>query len=156
MQQDIAFGFRQLVDIGVRALSPGVNDPTTAVQAIDRLHGLLRVLGSKAMPTSRCRDEAGVVRVDLAAADWDDYVHLTFDELRHYGGESMQVLRRLRAALDDLATAVPSGRRDALVDQIVLVQAAAERSFPDLIDRQNTAEPDAQGIGSGRFVPTRS
>ena len=156
MQQDIAFGFRQLVDIGVRALSPGVNDPTTAVQAIDRLHGLLRALGTKATPTSRCRDEAGTVRVDLAAADWDDYVHLTVDELRHYGGESMQVLRRLRAALDDLVLAVPESRRGALADQITLLEAAAERSFPDLVDRTNAATPDAQGIGSGRFVPHRS
>lgn len=152
MQQDIAFGLRQLVDIGVRALSPGVNDPTTAVQVIDRLHGLLRMLGSKAMPTARHRDGSGVVRVDLAAASWDDYVHLAFDELRHDGGGSMQVLRRLRSALDDLVAAVPADRRRALIDQITLVQAAAERSFPDLVDRENASRPDAQGIGSGPFV----
>lgn len=153
MQQDLSFGVRQLVDIGVRALSPGVNDPTTAVQVIDRLHGLLRLLGSKAMPTARHRDGSGVLRVELAAASWEDYVHLAFDELRHDGGGSMQVLRRLRAALDDLAATVPAGRRGPLVDQITLVQAAAERSFPDLIDRENAARPDAQGIGSGPFVP---
>ncbi len=51
MQQDQGFGLRQLVDVGVRALSPGLNDPTTAVQAIDQLHGLLRRLASKEMPS---------------------------------------------------------------------------------------------------------
>ena len=152
MQQDIAFGLRQLVDIGVRALSPGVNDPTTAVQALDRLHGLLRSLGSKAMPASSHRDAAHVVRVDLSAAGWDDYVHLAFDEIRHHGGESMQVLRRLRSALDDLVVAVPAERRAPLRDQIALVEAAAARGFPDLVDCENAARPDAQGIGSGRFA----
>jgi uncharacterized membrane protein len=153
MQQDIAFGVRQLVDIGVRALSPGVNDPTTAVQVLDGLHGLLRAFGSKALPTSAHLDQDGTVRVELAAARWDDYVHLAFDELRHYGGDSMQVLRRLHAALDDLAVAVPPHRRGPLLDQIELVRAAAGRSFPDLVDRENAARPDAQGIGSGQLDP---
>lgn len=156
MQQDIAFGFRQLVDIGVRALSPGVNDPTTAVQAIDRLHGLLRTLGTKSLPTSHHVDEAGVVRVELDAAAWDDYVHLALDELRHYGGGSMQVLRRLRAALDDLVVGVPQERHAPLAAQLRLVHAAAERSFPDIVDRQNASRADVQGIGSGRFVLDRS
>lgn len=146
MQQDLAFGLRQLVDVGVRALSPGMNDPTTAVQAIDQLHGLLRRLGGKAMPCPVHLDQTGVVRVRLAPPTWDDLVHLAFDELRHNSVGSMQVLRRLRHAMVDLAGCLPPERKRVIVEQLRLLDAAACRSFPDLIDRENAVAADAQGI----------
>jgi uncharacterized membrane protein len=59
MEQDLAFGFRQLTDIAERALSPAVNDPTTAVQAIDVLHDLLRALATRSGPPGCWRDEDG-------------------------------------------------------------------------------------------------
>ncbi len=146
MQQDLGFGLRQLVDVGIRALSPSLNDPTTAVQAIDQLHGLLRRLSSKQMPSSVHLDDSGTRRVVLPASTWDDMVHLAFDELRHHGESSMQVLRRLRHAMVDLAACVPPERRRAIHEQLDLLDAAVSRSFPDPGDRVGAAAPDAQGI----------
>lgn len=146
MQQDLGFGLRQLVDVGVRALSPSLNDPTTAVQAIDQLHTLLRRLASKEMPSPVHVDDRGIRRVVLPTPTWDDMVHLAFDELRHHGGGSMQVLRRLRHAMVDLADCVPPGRKLAIHEQLRLLDAAARRSFPDPIDRGSASAPDAQGI----------
>ena len=62
-EQDVAFGFRELVDIAERALSPGVNDPTTAAQAIDILHDLLRRLAARPAPSGQRLDERGTVRL---------------------------------------------------------------------------------------------
>ena len=113
MDQDAAFGFRQLVDVAVRALSPGTNDPTTAVQALDRIHDLLRRLAQREIP-SPIRSLDGRVRLILPRPTWDDYVQLGLEEIRLAGATQVQVIRRLRAILDDLATEVPDDRRAAL------------------------------------------
>lgn len=114
MDQDPAFGFRQLVDIAVRALSPGVNDPTTAVQVIDQLHDLLRDLLGRTFPDGIHRDSSGRVRLVAPMPSWEDYLRLATEEIRHYGADSVQVLRRLRRMLEDLATVASSDERAAL------------------------------------------
>lgn len=109
--QDPGFGFRQLVDIGLRALSPGINDPTTAVQAIDQLHDLVRRLTQRAFPSAARADATGRVRVIAARPAYADYVTVAFEEMAQYGASSTQVIRRLRAALDDcIAIAAPDRR----------------------------------------------
>ena len=140
MHQDAAFGFRQLVDIAERALSPGVNDPTTAVQAVDQLHDLLRRLGDRRFPSRTRLDESGAVRVIAPRLDWDDYVRLAFDEIRQYGSHSIQVVRRLHGAVDDLLAVVPASRRAALEQQRDLLAAAAAREFPDAPDEERAGE----------------
>jgi uncharacterized membrane protein len=80
-QKDAAFGFRQLVDIAARALSPGVNDPTTAVEALDRLHDLLRSLVRRAIPSPARVDKDGRLRLFLPRPDFADYVQLSFEEI---------------------------------------------------------------------------
>jgi uncharacterized membrane protein/drug/metabolite transporter (DMT)-like permease len=112
MRDNAAFGFRQLVDIAERALSPGVNDPTTAVQCLDRLHDLLRSLAHRPMPTRRHAAVDGRARASIPQPGFDDLVHLSFDELRHWGRDSIQVQRRLAEAIDDLVdvTADPARR----------------------------------------------
>jgi uncharacterized membrane protein len=157
MQQDVAFGLRQLVDVGIRALSPSINDPTTAVQVIDRLHGLLAQLGTREWPSKVRADSSGEVRVVLLEPDWEDMVHLAVDELRQYGSGSLQVLRRLHSALDDLSATVPARLRPPLQEQLTLLRAAAERGFPDAADRRLAALPDPEGIGaaSGARSPAR-
>ena len=82
MTQDAAFGFRQLVDIGERALSPGTNDPTTAVQALDELHDLLRRLAVRSFPSPVRLDEDGLLLLVLPRPSWADYVALAPDEIR--------------------------------------------------------------------------
>ena len=111
MDQDPAFGLRQLVDIADRALSPGINDPTTATQVIDQLHDLLRRLGGRQIPSPQRVDASGALRVIAPTRDWDAHVALACDEIRTYGAGSIQVVRGLRRMLDDLETVVPDERK---------------------------------------------
>ncbi|MCD9622956.1 DUF2254 domain-containing protein [Rhabdothermincola salaria] len=103
MRQDPAFGFRQLVDIAERALSPGVNDPTTAVQCIDQLHDLLRLAHGSSYPCGGYPDDAGTLRLVIPPWRWPDLLDLALDEVRHWGADSIQVHARLSVLLDDLA-----------------------------------------------------
>ncbi|MGI8450227.1 MAG: DUF2254 domain-containing protein [Streptosporangiaceae bacterium] len=108
MEQDLAFGFRQLVDIAERALSPAVNDPTTAVQAIDVLHDLLRALATRTLPAGCWRDAGGQVRLVVPQYRYADFLDLAVGEIWHYGASAAQVPGRLAAMRDDLyAAALP-------------------------------------------------
>lgn len=148
MQQDLAFGFRQLVDIAERALSPSVNDPTTAVQAIDRIHDLLRRLATRPFPSGLLCDREGRLRLTFPTATWEGYVELGVQEIRQYGSRSMQVARRLRAMLDDLLTIAMQPRAMALRTQLGLLDAMVQREFRDPADRLLAGEPDQQGMGA--------
>ena len=98
-QQDPKYPLRLLVDIAIKALSPAINDPTTAVQAVDQIEDLLRRLGRREVDAGHARDANGVLRLIVPMPTWEDYLTLAFDEIRQYGGTSVQVMRRLRAAL---------------------------------------------------------
>jgi uncharacterized membrane protein len=111
MQNDVAFGFRQLADIGARALSSGVNDPTTAVQALDQLHDLLRRMVTRSFPTGAHADDAGKLRLHLRPPRLEDFLALALDEVEQYGADSIQVQQRLDALRTDLrAAALPEHR----------------------------------------------
>jgi uncharacterized membrane protein len=111
MEQDPAFGLRQLVDIAVRALSPGTNDPTTAAMAVDAIHDLLRRLGLRAIPGPQRVGPDGALRVVIPGRTWDDHVGLATDEVIEYGASSSQVVAAVRSLLDDLEATVDDGRR---------------------------------------------
>jgi uncharacterized membrane protein len=147
LDQDVGYGFRLLVDIAERSLaeSPFV-DPTTAVQAIDRLHDNLRHLARRSFPDGTYRDRAGNVRLVMRVMTWEAYVHLAFDEIRQVGAESPQVARRLRAALEDLAGYAPVERRSVLRDQIALLDRAVSERVTES-ERPAYLQPDRQGIG---------
>lgn len=100
--QDPAFGFRQLVDVAIRALSPAVNDPTTGVQAIDRLSDLLAITGNRPDPTGLRVDSGGTVRVKRKLRNFDGLLVLALTEVIRYGADAPQVARRLHAVLDEL------------------------------------------------------
>jgi uncharacterized membrane protein len=85
----------------------------------------------------------------MRTLDWDGYVRLAFDEIRLAGAGSPQVTRRLRAALEDLRTVVPPGRRPALDRQLDLLSAAVTRQYQDAQDRRAALTADNEGIGSG-------
>ena len=148
MRQDPAFAFRLFADISAKALSPGVNDPTTSIQALDQIELLLRQLGGRRLIPGVGRDEAGEVRFRYPAPSWEDYLTLAIDETRHYGEGSVQVTRRLRALLQDLREAVPEFRRAAIEVELELVDASAARAFTDLGDRRSAAARDRQGLGA--------
>jgi len=148
MRQDPAFAFRLLADISAKALSPGVNDPTTSIQALDQIELLLRQLGGRRLTPGIGRDGTGAVRLRHPVPSWADYLSLAIDETRHYGEGSVQVSRRLRALLEDLRESVPEPRRAAIDAELELVQAAADRGFADTGDRVSAAARDRQGLGT--------
>ncbi len=109
LEQDVAFGFRQLVDIADRALSPGINDPTTAVQVLDELHDLLRRLATRPLHRGQHADDRGRLRLQTMPQRFGDYLALALDEVQHYGADSVQVPERVRRLLEDLQAAGPGG-----------------------------------------------
>ncbi len=147
MRQDPAFGLRQLVDIAVKALSPAINDPTTAVQAIDRLHDILCHLVRLPEPESVYPDGAGEIRLVREPETWRGLVALAFEEIREYGGSSVQVHRRLRASLEELRSLAPPDREEPILRHLALLNRSAKRHFPDLAERLLAAESDQSGIG---------
>lgn len=146
LYQDTAFGLRQLVDMAEKALSPALNDPTTAVQCIDRLHDLLRRIAVRPIRSGRYGDDAGGLRLIVPQMSWEDYVQLAFSEIRHFGIGSLQIPRRLRAALLDLKTVAPADRQAPLDDQIQALDDAIDRAYPAPGDRAIARHADAQGI----------
>ncbi|WP_033218923.1 DUF2254 domain-containing protein [Kitasatospora phosalacinea] len=147
MHQDLSFGFRQLVDIAVRALSPAVNDPTTAVQAVDRIHQLLAVLAPVHLGELRHRDKDGAVRLVQPVPGWEATVDLAFTEIRICAAAQPQVTRRLAAALDDLLRITPERRRPPLLLQRRLLERTVAAAVPDEDNRLFALTPDRQGIG---------
>jgi uncharacterized membrane protein len=148
LDEDVAYGFRMLVDVAERALSESAFlDPTTAVQAIDRLHDGLRQLAARRLPDGRHYDSTGGLRVIVPVMDWDAYVHLAFDEIRLAGACSPQVTRRLTAALEDLLEVVPSERRAAIVLQLQLLRDRVDDLAEIEHDQLFALTSDVQGIG---------
>jgi uncharacterized membrane protein len=148
MAQDPMFGFRQLVDIAERAVSPAINDPTTAVQALDRIHDLLRRVAAQPDPVSVYADHAGTPRLIVPVPSWPETVHLACDEIRHYGAPSLQVARRLRAMLEDLLTVVSPERTVEIHHQLALLDRAVDRHYVDPDERLVARGADHQGLGS--------
>lgn len=146
--QDAAYGFRELVDIAGRVLSPSLNDPTSAVQVIDELEDLLLRLARQRFPSPFRYSERGELRLVLPRPGWDSYLRLALDEIREYGSGSMQVARRLRALLDDLSRAVPEFRRAELERQRQLLDQSVEQGFETSIERRTARSPSKQGHGS--------
>ena len=149
---DPAYAFRQLVDIAERGVSDPFGDPTTTVQAVDRLHDALRQLATRTIPDGGHHDESGTLRLVTPALDWTGYVRLAFDELRLAGARSPQVARRLRAALEDLKTVAPAPRQPELDHQLELLTLGVQRSFDDDRDIGHALIADQQGLGSGPDV----
>lgn len=109
-EQDPALALRLLADIALRALSPAVNDPTTAVDALDRIAGLLRVLGTRDLDAGEVADNEGATRVKLVLPTWDDYLAVALDEIIALSTLLPTVTRRLTRLLDDIAANVPPNR----------------------------------------------
>jgi len=150
-EQDPKYAIRLLVDIAIRALSPAINDPTTAVQAIDQIEDLLRRLGRHALDTGYVADASGVPRVIVPMPTWEDYLTLAFDEIRQFGAGSIQVMRRMRSALVAVADSlVSAGRIDAVKQYLKHLDDAIELSAFDAEDRAMARREDRQGLGLSR------
>lgn len=149
LNQDAGYGIRLLVDIAERSLASGpFTDPTTAVQAIDRLHDILRQMARRPLHTGQYYDERGQLRLSVPTLHWDGFVRIAFDEIRQAGAASPQVTRRLRAALEDLLDLAPDDRRPAVQRQLNLLLEHAEASASTDADRHEASVPDPSGLGS--------
>ena len=141
---DAAYGFRKLVDIAERSIaSSPYDDPTTAVQAVDRLHDGLRQLALRHLPDGRHQDADGVLRLVTRDLTWPGYVVLALEEVVTVGAASPVVARRLLAALDDLLAVAPDERRPPL-------EAQRQRLLDRAAEAGVQVVPDVQGIGSAR------
>lgn len=151
MEQDPRFAFCIMVDIASKALSPAINDPTTAVLALDQIHHLLMHVGTRRLDAGQLHDAQGRVRLCCGTPNWPDFVSLAVTEIRHFGASSMQVARRLHAMLDHLLCVLPDARKPALQQELVLLHRAIQRSFPDVEDQALGQVGDFQGIGSSEI-----
>jgi uncharacterized membrane protein len=150
-EQDPKYPIRLLVDVAIKALSPAINDPTTAVQTIDQLEDLLRRLGVSDLDAGYAFDTKGALRLVFPTPTWEDYLTLAFDEIRQFGASSVQVMRRMRAALDGLTGWLPTeDRREAVRRYLERLDRAIETSGFDSEDRRMALEDDRQGIGLSR------
>jgi len=149
IEQDATFAFRIIVDIAIKALSKAINDPTTAVVAIDQLHRLLRIVGNRRLRDEAIFDDTGRVRLILRTPNWEDFVQLACSEIRLYGAENYQVSRRMRAMIESLIQTVPERRVPALRNELDLLDRTVERLcvFPQDLALARVA--DAQGLGGG-------
>jgi uncharacterized membrane protein len=154
LDQDPAFALRILVDIAIRALSPAVNDPTTATQMIDHMGALLLGLGSMD-PAGRglFLGPDGQVRLAVPTRSWDDYLDLGVHEIRHYGRTSGQTCRRLRALLIELEDRVLPEYQPAVRRQLVILDRTVTDAFADLDEREFALREDRQGIGGASRPP---
>ncbi|MFI5399381.1 MAG: DUF2254 domain-containing protein [Candidatus Binatia bacterium] len=150
LEQDPAFAFRIMVDIASKGLSPAINDPTTAVLAIDQIQHLLRYLGSRHLDEGQVRDAQGSVRLLYRLPDWHDFISLAVTEVRQFGGTSIQVARRLRAMLQDLIQTLPEERAAVLRLELNLLDRSAKRFFVDAEDQAMAEVSDFQGVGGRR------
>jgi uncharacterized membrane protein len=154
MEQDPTFAFRIVIDIALKALSPAINDPTTAVLAIDQLHRMLRSVGRRNLRTDEISDASGQLCVIFRTPNWDDFVHLAFSEIRACGANNLQIVRRLRAMIENLKETLPNHRQDELQRQLSLLDCEVKRLFryPEEIALATVA--DSQGLGghSSKFT----
>jgi uncharacterized membrane protein len=151
IEQDPAFAIRVMVDTAIRALSPAVNDPTTAVNGLDSLEVILRELAARDLERSLWSDAGGTVRVAWRAATWEDILDLAFDEIRGYGASAVQVCRRLRALLLDLRASAPPSRQLAIDEHLRRLDAAIALAYPaGSPDLPIARVADRTGLGLGR------
>jgi uncharacterized membrane protein len=152
-EQDPKYAIRLLVDIAIKALSPAINDPTTAVQALDQIEDLLLRLGRRRLEIGAMRDSKGALKVVIPGPTWEDFIILAFDEIRICGSRSVQVMRRMKALASDLITALPPERHASLRHYRERLNATIVRSFEDVLEQQEASIEDRQGLGGPRRVP---
>jgi uncharacterized membrane protein len=149
--QDPKYPIRLLVDVAIKALSPAINDPTTAVQTIDQIEDLLLRLGQSDLDIGYAKDDDGIVRLVIPMPTWDDYLALAFDEIRQYGATSVQVIRRLRVTLFGLMESLSRAERvDAVRRYLAHLDLVVEHSPFDAEDRLTARQEDRQGLGLSR------
>jgi uncharacterized membrane protein len=134
-QFDVNFGFRQIVDIAAKALSPGVNDPTTAVHALGHLAALVVAAARRPLGPQAVRDVAGRVRLVVRRPDFPELLALACAQPRQFGAGQPPVVLAVLEVLEAAAWAVmvkgDPGRRAAVLLQLTQLEDAVEREVDD-------------------------
>jgi uncharacterized membrane protein len=130
-EQDPRYGVTQLVDIAIKALSPSVNDPTTATQCIDRLVSILVAAGRSDDPPRRFADETGATRVEIPFPEFAELVPLAFDQVRQYGGQQPEIVVHVARSIALLRQAVPASRHGPLLEQARLLAESSATIEPE-------------------------
>jgi uncharacterized membrane protein len=149
-EQDPKYAIRLLVDIAIKALSPAINDPTTAVQALDQIEDLMVRLGRRQLQIGTARDAGGALRLVIPGPTWEDFLLLAFDEVCVCGATSVQIMRRMRALISDLISALPNERHPALRHCQQRLNSTIARSFEDAEKKLEASIEDRQGLGVPR------
>jgi uncharacterized membrane protein len=139
--QDPLFAFRLLADIGLRALSPAVNDPATAVQVLDTIESLLVPLASRDLDVAEIADDTGAVKIVLALPSWDDYLRIALEDLIESASRSPMVLLRARALLTGLLDAAPPQRRSSINWRLQRTEELLASNFPLIWRHAAGADP---------------
>ncbi len=135
LEQDCAFGIRQIVDMALRALSPSVNDTTTAVMCVDYLTAILARLASRTIPSSH-RYEEGELRVIAIGQTFVSLAAASFDQIRDSATGNVAIMLRMLDALQTISSLTASpGRRRALRNHMQWIAEAAERTLESPHDR---------------------
>ena len=146
MYQDPTFGIRQLVDVATQALSPAINQPTTAVLVIDRLHDLLLRIARMPEPTGLHADQSGTVRLVERTVSWPYVLNLAFDEISVCGAATWHVTRRLAGAYADLRADLPAELGDEVIRLQENLERLARARAAGSFDASATS-PDRLGLG---------
>jgi uncharacterized membrane protein len=152
IEQDSTFAFRVIVDIAIKALSAAINDPTTAVLAIDQLQRLLCNVGNRHLQAEEILDDSGRLRMIFRTPNWDDFVELSLSEIRFYGAANFQVARRLRAMIEFLLHSLPASRHSPLRRELDLLDRMLVAIHASGEDLALARVPDPQGLGGARVV----
>jgi uncharacterized membrane protein len=139
--QDPLFAFRLLADIGLRALSPAVNDPATAVQVLDTIESLLAPLATRDLDVADITDDAGTVKVVLALPSWDDYLRISLDDLIESSSGSPMALLRAQALLAGLLDAAPPPRQAPVTWRLRRAEELASGNFPQIWRHTAAGDP---------------
>ncbi|MCB0180530.1 MAG: DUF2254 domain-containing protein [Anaerolineae bacterium] len=141
MFQDTLLGLRQLVDMALKAISPAINDPTTAVSCIDALSNILLQAAPYPDPPAQYCDDRGDVRLVTRPVTFKAMVDLAIDQIRQYARSEVTVSLRLLEALAEIAPATSDPqRRDILWRHARIISRAVERNILEPVDRQKMNE----------------
>ncbi|MEU2118097.1 DUF2254 family protein [Streptomyces sp. NPDC016459] len=144
--QDPELPFRLLADIALRALSSAVNDPATAVEAMDRLEDLLIRLADRDLEIGRFHDPAGRLRVSIPVPGWDRYVRTAVDDLVFAAAGTPMALRRMRDLLRRLAECAPEPRRAVVNDRLQWVERTGNESYALVWTDDHAGTPADAGV----------
>ncbi len=147
--QDIDFGVQQIVDIGVRALSPGINDPITAVNALGHLGALVTRIVTMPTTPAALADSDGTLRVVTRRVLPGETVHLALSQIRHYGATDAVLVRRFLQVISDLAyTCDDPAVTDALRYQLAALDRQLRQDDSDPAARNELLDETAQVLAS--------